>query len=42
MANGTVKTEPLITHKLFVTECEEAFNNFEEKKGIKMLLQPVG
>jgi L-iditol 2-dehydrogenase len=42
MANGTVKTEPLITHKLFVTEWEEAFNNFEEKKGIKMILQPVG
>lgn len=42
LANGTVKTEPLITHTFPVTEWEAAFNHFEQKSGIKTLLQPVG
>jgi L-iditol 2-dehydrogenase len=42
MAKGIVQTEPLITHKFDVTDWQEAFNHFEQKKGVKMLLQPVG
>ncbi len=42
MARGVVRTEPLITHKFDVTKWERAFDNFEQKNGVKMLLQPAG
>ena len=42
MSRGVVDTEPLITHKFDVTDWEQAFANFEQKVGVKMLLQPVG
>jgi L-iditol 2-dehydrogenase len=42
MADGAVKTDPLITHRFDVTEWEAAFDNFERKKGVKNLLRPVG
>ena len=42
MADGVVNTEPLISHRFKVTEWEQAFSNFEQKNGVKNLLQPVG
>jgi L-iditol 2-dehydrogenase len=39
MADGVVKTEPLITHTFPVSDWEEAFDTFERKNGIKTLLQ---
>lgn len=42
LADGTVRTAPLITDSFPVTEWEEAFNTFETKRGIKTLLTPVG
>ncbi len=42
LADGTVKTEPLITHTLPITEWEQAFKIFDEKAGVKTLLKPVG
>jgi L-iditol 2-dehydrogenase len=42
LASGTVQTEPLITHTFDVTAWQQAFDGFEQKQGIKTLLQPVG
>lgn len=42
LADGTVQTQPLITHTFALTDWETAFKGFEQKKGIKTLLQPVG
>ena len=41
LGDGTVKTESLITHKFPVTDWEQAFQTFDEKSGVKTLLQPV-
>lgn len=42
MSDGTVKTEPLITHRFPISEWEQAFDTFEQKDGVKVLLQPIG
>ena len=42
LADGIVRTTPLITDSFPVTDWEEAFNTFETKRGIKTLLTPVG
>ena len=41
LADGTVQTKPLITHRFAITEWEDAFAVFEEKSGVKTLLTPV-
>jgi len=41
MAEGKVQTKPLITGIYDVTDWRRAFDDFEERTGIKMLLQPV-
>lgn len=41
LREGTVRTEPLITHRFDVTDWEEAFAAFDGKQGIKTLLKPV-
>jgi L-iditol 2-dehydrogenase len=40
MASGKVKTAPLMTHRLPLTEWEEAFRIFRERAGIKVILTP--
>lgn len=42
LADGTVRTAPLITDIFPVTEWEHAFTKFDSKAGIKTLLKPVG
>jgi len=42
MAEGKVKTAPLITHSFPVTDWEQAFATFEDRTGVKTLLTPVG
>jgi L-iditol 2-dehydrogenase len=39
---GAVQTKPLITHRFPVTAWERAFAAFEDRSGIKTILQPVG
>lgn len=41
VAEGKVLTEPLISHVLPITEWEQAFELFEKKGGLKLLLEPV-
>ena len=41
LAEGTIKTTPLITNRFPVTDWEQAFQNFEAKTGVKTLLTPV-
>lgn len=41
LESGLVKTDPLITHTFPVTEWQQAFDTFEAKHGVKMILQPV-
>ena len=41
MALGQVKTEPLVSHTLPITEWEKAFEIFKEKSGLKIVLTPV-
>jgi len=41
LADGSVKTEPLITDVYDITDWEKAFDQFNTKQGIKTLLQPV-
>jgi L-iditol 2-dehydrogenase len=41
MAHGQVRTAPLITGTYPVTEWKTAFNVFESKSGIKLILTPV-
>ncbi len=41
LGSGQVKTAPLITNIYPVTEWQTAFDAFEAKQGIKMVLQPV-
>ncbi len=42
MAEGKVRTGPLITDVFAVTDWQKAFETFETKRGIKTLLTPVG
>lgn len=42
LENGQVQTKPLISHIFDVTDWQTAFDTFESKQGIKMILQPVG
>lgn len=42
MAEGKVRTKPLISHIFDVTDWEKAFATFEDQSGIKTLLRPVG
>jgi L-iditol 2-dehydrogenase len=42
LANGTVRTDSLITSSYPVTDWEQAFQTFETRHGIKTLLTPVG
>ncbi|HLJ67828.1 MAG TPA: zinc-binding dehydrogenase [Chloroflexota bacterium] len=41
LGSGVVRTEPLVTDVLPVTEWREAFDRFERRSGLKTLLQPV-
>ena len=41
LADGTVQTKPLITHRFAITDWADAFAVFEEKRGVKTLLTPV-
>ncbi len=41
LESGAVNTEALISHSYSVTDWQEAFDFFEAKKGIKLLLTPV-
>jgi L-iditol 2-dehydrogenase len=42
MSSDLVKTEPLISGVYPITEWREAFDLFEKKQGLKLVLQPVG
>jgi len=42
LATGSVRTAPLISHVFDVTDWQQAFDTFEARSGIKMILQPVG
>lgn len=42
LANGTVRTDSLITSSYPVTDWEQAFQTFETRHGIKTLLTPAG
>ncbi len=41
MGSGLVKTEPLISGVLPITEWREAFDLFEKRQGLKIVLQPA-
>ena len=41
MAQGQVDTRPLVSHVLPLTEWREAFRLFEEKQGLKIVLEPA-
>lgn len=41
MGSGLVKTEPLISSVLPITEWREAFDLFEKRQGLKIVLQPA-
>ena len=40
MASGTVRTSPLISHRIPLKEWKSAFEMFERKEGLKLLLDP--
>jgi L-iditol 2-dehydrogenase len=42
LADGLVKTEPLVSGVFPLTAWRDAFDAFEKKSGLKSLLQPVG
>jgi L-iditol 2-dehydrogenase len=42
LKSGAVQTKPLITHTYDITDWQQAFEGFENKSGIKTLLQPHG
>lgn len=42
LADGTVRTDLLITHTYPITEWENAFQTFDTKTGVKTILTPVG
>lgn len=41
MAEGQVRTKPLITHLFPLADWRRAFDTFEQRSGIKMVLQPT-
>lgn len=41
LASGSVRTAPLISHVFDVTDWQQAFDTFEARTGVKMILQPV-
>lgn len=41
LENGQVRTEPLISHTLPITDWQEAFSLFEARKSVKILLTPA-
>ena len=41
LETGAVNTETLISHSFAVTDWQEAFDHFERKEGIKLLLTPA-
>jgi len=41
IGSGAVQTKPLITHHFPVTEWEAAFATFDERSGVKAIIQPV-
>jgi L-iditol 2-dehydrogenase len=41
LSQGKVDTKSLVTHILPLTQWREAFQLFEEKRGLKIVLQPV-
>lgn len=41
VASGQVKTELLVSHELPITDWKEAFELFENKSGLKLMLRPV-
>ena len=41
MGQGQVNTKSLVSHVLPITEWREAFRLFEEKQGLKIVLEPV-
>lgn len=41
LANGSVQTSPLISHVFDVTDWQRAFDTFEARSSIKVILQPV-
>ena len=40
LETGAVKTDALITDRFPLTEWQEAFETFERKEGVKLLLKP--
>jgi L-iditol 2-dehydrogenase len=41
LEQGKVKTKPLVSHQFPITEWEKAFEMFESKQGLKLVLLPV-
>lgn len=41
LADGLVQTKPLITDRFPITEWQAAFEAFNGKQGVKVLLKPV-
>jgi L-iditol 2-dehydrogenase len=41
LADGLVKTEPLVSGVFPLTAWRDAFDAFEKKSGLKLVLQPV-
>lgn len=41
LGRGLVQTKPLVSHVMPLTQWEEAFQMFEAKEGLKLILQPV-
>lgn len=40
LASGIVQTEPLITHTFDIVDFQQAFDTFQRKEGVKLLLRP--
>jgi L-iditol 2-dehydrogenase len=41
MAQGKVKTRPLVSDVMPITDWKKGFEKFEKKDGLKIVLQPV-
>jgi L-iditol 2-dehydrogenase len=42
LENGTVRTEPLITHRFPLTQVHQAFETMESRQGMKIVVHPHG
>ena len=40
MARGMVSTKALVTHEMPIAEWKRAFDLFEERRGLKLILRP--